>query len=235
MKDFEKEIDLYNEFEKLRKVLSRDKISLIDLPIFDIIKIIKDIPSSKFFNDIVLEFIIKLSEAIYWKSCLLLNIPFEEPKEENIEEVKHSKEFNYFKALTLDRILFDKIFVPEHQKNSIDDLNFKDEFFNRGDINDLIKALLPILEREEMRIQFLENFSENSIDYYIEEIQEYMEDKSFFTFKEFLRERGNTFEKKEFLLKVVYYFLALLFLCFYNYCILVQNNEREDIMIFSRR
>ncbi len=229
MKD---EIDLYNEFEKLRKVLNRDKFALFDLPLFNIVKLIKNISSSKLFNDIFLEFIIKLSEAFYWKSCLLLNISFEEPEEKNIEKVKYSKEFNYFKALSLDRILFDKIFVPEFQKDSINGLNFKDESFNRGSINDLIKALLPLLEKEEMKIQFLENFSEISIDYYIEEIQEYMNNKSSFTFKEFLRERVNTFEREEFLLKVVYYFLALLFLCFYNYCFLVQNSDKEDIIIF---
>jgi len=39
-------------------------------------------------------------------------------------------------------------------------------------------------------------------------------------------------KNEEYLLKIVYYFLALLFLCYQSYCILVQNSEKEDITVF---
>ena len=67
-------LELYNELEELKKILSKNKFNLIDLNLTNIVLSAKNFFSLTTLNEIFLEFLIKLSEAIYWKSCLLLNI-----------------------------------------------------------------------------------------------------------------------------------------------------------------
>ncbi len=228
---FMKELDVYQKFDKIKRSLIKDKGYLFEISLSELVKSIGKLALSQFLSDIVLEFILKLSEAIYLKSCLLLNIPFENNEKEGSESREYLKEFDYFKALSTDRALFERVFVPEQRGFSWD---LEDEFLNNCSLNDLLVAILPVLEREKVKTLYLERSSGESIDYYIEDVQNYMESKDFFTFKELLKEKLTLYKGEEFLLRVVYYFLSLLFLCFHNYCMLIQNNEEDDILVFVR-
>ncbi|MCU4137711.1 MAG: hypothetical protein MW689_001282 [Thermodesulfobacteria bacterium] len=231
-------LELYNELEELKKILSKNKFNLIDLNLTNIVLSAKNFFSLTTLNEIFLEFLIKLSEAIYWKSCLLLNIQNKDQEEriENLKEFKFEEDLikgglKYYKALSLERVLYEKIFLP-CIPNILEKFNERD-FQKEGQKNLISKAIISILDREEIKEEILENLTSLSIEFYLETSKEYLQRRISFTFKEMIEEKLGKM-KKDNLLEVIYYFLSFLFLCFEDLCYMVQNNENEDIIIFSK-
>jgi len=231
-------LELYNELEELKKILSKNKFNLIDLNLTNIVLSAKNFFSLTTLNEIFLEFLIKLSEAIYWKSCLLLNIQNKEQEKEieNLREFKFEENLikggpKYYKALPLERVLYEKIFLP-CIPNILEKFNERD-FQKEGQKNLISKAIISILDREEIKEEILENLTSLSIEFYLETSKEYLQRRISFTFKEMIEEKLGKM-KKDNLLEVIYYFLSFLFLCFEDLCYIVQNNENEDIIIFSK-
>ncbi len=231
-------LELYNELEELKKILSKNKFNLIDLNLTNIVLSAKNFFSLTPLNEIFLEFLIKLSEAIYWKSCLLLNIQSKEQEKEieNLKEFKFEEDLikgglKYYKALSLERVLYEKIFLP-CIPNILEKFNERD-FQKEGQKNLISKAIISILDREEIKEEILENLTSLSIEFYLETSKEYLQRRISFTFKEMIEEKLGKM-KKDNLLEVIYYFLSFLFLCFEDLCYMVQNNENEDIIIFSK-
>ncbi|RLG09877.1 hypothetical protein DRN73_09185 [Candidatus Pacearchaeota archaeon] len=231
-------LELYNELEELKKILSNNKFNLIDLNLTNIVLSAKNFFSLTAINEIFLEFLIKLSEAIYWKSCLLLNIQSKDKEEkiENLREFKFEEDLierrlNYYKALPLERVLYEKIFLP-YIPNILEKFNERD-FQKEGQKNLISKAILSILDREEVKEEILENLTSLSIEFYLETSKEYLQKRMSFSFKEMMEEKLGEM-KEDNLLEVIYYFLSFLFLCFEDLCYMVQNNENEDIIIFSK-
>ncbi len=231
-------LELYNELEELKKILSKNKFNLIDLNLTNIVLSAKNFFSLTTLNEIFLEFLIKLSEAIYWKSCLLLNIQNKDQEEriENLKEFKFEEDLikgglKYYKALSLERVLYEKIFLP-CIPNILEKFNERD-FQKEGQKNLISKVIISILDREEIKEEILENLTSLSIEFYLETSKEYLQRRISFTFKEMIEEKLGKM-KKDNLLEVIYYFLSFLFLCFEDLCYMVQNNENEDIIIFSK-
>ncbi|PMP98194.1 MAG: hypothetical protein C0169_00120 [Thermodesulfobacterium geofontis] len=229
-------VEFYKELEELKGKISKNRIELIDLNLTKIVlSLQRYLPLVKF-NEIFLEFLIKLSEAIYLKSCLLLNINVHNGNKEEIEDLKEipfekslKEKPNYYKALSLERILFEKIFlgrISDFPEKS-DIKNFKGE----GEKSLILRAILSILNQEEIKEEMLKNFSALSIEFYLENLKKYLEEKLSFTFKGLIEEK---LEKERNFLEIVYYFLALLFLYLEGLCYMIQNSENEDIIIFSR-
>ena len=231
-------LELYNELEELKKILSKNKFNLIDLNLTNIVLSAKNFFSLTTLNEIFLEFLIKLSEAIYWKSCLLLNIQNKDQGEriENLKEFKFEEDLikgglKYYKALSLERVLYEKTFLP-CIPNILEKFNKRD-FQKEGQKNLISKVIISILDREEIKEEILENLTSLSIEFYLETSKEYLQRRISFTFKEIIEEKLGKM-KKDNLLEVIYYFLSFLFLCFEDLCYMVQNNENEDIIIFSK-
>jgi segregation and condensation protein A len=230
----ETSLELYKTLEELKSKILKNKYELIDLNLTNIVLSAQRYLSLVNLNEIFLEFLIRLSEAIYLKSCLLLNI--HNGKEEKIEDLEGNslkeffleEKFNYYQALPLGRILFEKVFLSRIPY--VFEREDKKSFAGEKEKNLILKAILSVLSREEVKEEILKNFSFLFIDSYLESLKEYLEKKLSFSFKELIKER----KEAEFL-EIVYYFLALLFLYLEGYCYMVQNSENEDIIIFSKR
>jgi len=229
----ETSLELYKTLEELKSKILKNKYELIDLNLTNIVLSAQRYLSLVNLNEIFLEFLIRLSEAIYLKSCLLLNI--HNGKEEKIEDLEGTsfkeileERFNYYKALPFGRILFEKVFLSRIPY--VFEREDKKSFAGEKEKNLILKAILSVLSREEVKEEILKNFSFLFIDSYLENLKEYLEKKLSFSFKELIKER----KEAEFL-EIVYYFLALLFLYLEGYCYMVQNSENEDIIIFSKR
>ncbi|MCD6490345.1 MAG: hypothetical protein J7K20_06445, partial [Thermodesulfobacterium sp.] len=211
---------------------------LIDLNLSSIVISAKRYIYLQNINEIFMEFLIKLSEAIYFKSCLLLNINSvnkensEDLEESNLKENLMEKRPNYYRALSLERILFEKIFLTKVSEDVLDNFDNKN-FLGLGQKGLILRAILSVLKREGVKEEILKNFSAYSIEFYLESLKDYLEKKISFSFKELIEEKLNK-EENEKLLGVVYYFLSLLFLCLEDFCYMIQNSENEDIIIFSK-
>lgn len=232
----ETSLELYKELEELKSKISKNKIDLLELNLAKIVLSVQRYLSLTNLNEIFLEFLIRLSEAIYLKSCLLLNIHNGNKEEiEDLEEISFKeslyleKKFNYYRALPLERILFEKIFLG--RISDILEKANKKKFADKGEKSLILRAILSILNQEEIKEEILKNFSVLSIEVYLENLKEYLEEKLSFSFKELIEEK---LEKEKNLLEIVYYFLALLFLYLEGLCYMVQNSENEDIIIFSK-
>jgi segregation and condensation protein A len=230
----ETSLELYNNLEELKSKIFKNKYELIDLNLTNIVLSAQKYLSLANLNEIFLEFLIRLSEAIYLKSCLLLNI--HNGNEEKVEDLEGTslkeffleERFNYYQALPLGRILFEKVFLSRIPY--VFEKEDKKIFAGEREKNLILKAILSVLSREEVKGEILKNFSSPSINFYIEDLKEYLEKKLSFSFKELIKER-----KEVRFLEVVYYFLALLFLYLEGVCYMVQNSENEDIIIFSKK
>jgi segregation and condensation protein A len=233
-------LELYNSLENIKNTLFKNRFDLLELNLTRIVLSAQKYLSLTNLNEIFLEFLIRLSEAIYLKSCLLLNVNVkEEEKLESVEALSFEENFlfsdeklNYYKALPLDRILFEKVFLgrlPEILENFDKDRNL-----GKGERILILKAILSILNQEEIKEGVLKNFSSPSIEFYLNSLKEYLGKKISFTFKELINEKLGEKKGEEKFLEVVYYFLSLLFLCFEEVCYIVQNHENEDIIIFSK-
>jgi len=231
-------LELYNTFEKLKNTISKNRTELIDLNLSSIVISAKRYISLENLNEMFMEFLIKLSEAIYFKSCLLLNIHSvngeisKDLEESNLKENLMEERLNYSKALTLERVLFEKIFLTKISEDILENFESKG-FFGAGQKSLILGAILSVLKREGVKEEILKNFSSYSIEFYLESLKDYLEKKISFSFRELIEEKLNR-EGNEKFLGIVYYFLSLLFLCLENLCYMVQNNENEDIIIFSK-
>lgn len=222
-------IQLLNEVENLKRLFYQNKFNLLKINFSEIVLSIFRFPLDFIFSEIFLEFIIKISEAIYWKSKILLN--FDNELEENEEISFREKNFFYYSKIPLNNILGEKTFLPKLSKDILKNLNL-DSILEKGDINLLLKAMIRVLEKEAPEIKIL-NVPEISIEDYIKDAKEELNKRKSITFNEFIFEKKNKGEIKK-ILEIIYYFLAFLFLCFQNYCSMVQTEEFGDIIIFVK-
>jgi len=230
-------LELYNTLENLKNIISKKRFDLIELTLTPFVLSAQKYLSLTTLNEVFLEFLMRLSEAIYLKSCLLINTyvksenEMETSKELKFEEYQVEKKLNYYKALPLDRILFDRIFlskVPEILEKISREKNLE-----RGEKSLILKAILSILAREEFKERMQKNFSAFSIEFYMNELKKYLKEKISFSFRELIEEKVGK-EKENRFAEIVYYFLSLLFLCFEEICYMIQNSENEDIVVFSK-
>ena len=233
MSVLETSLELYNILEELKIKILKNKYELIELNLTNIVLSAQRYLSLVGLNEIFLEFLIRLSSAIYLKSSLLLNIyngneeKIEDLEGKSFKEILEEK-FNYYQALPFERILFEKIFLSRIPY--VFERDDKKSFAGEKEKSLILRVILSVLSKEEVKEEILKNFSSLSIDSYLESLKEYLEKKLSFSFRELIKEKKET----EFL-KIAYYFLALLFLYLEGLCYIVQNNENEDIIIFSRR
>lgn len=230
-------LELYDTLENLKNIISKNRFDLIELTLTPFVLSAQKYLSLTTLNEVFLEFLMRLSEAIYLKSCLLINIyvksedGMETSKELKFEEYQVEKKPNYYKALPLDRILFDRIFlsrIPEILEKLGREKNLEG-----GEKSLILKAILSILAREEFKEEMLKNFSFISIESYINNLKEYLEEKISFSFRELIEEKVGK-ERENRFVEIIYYFLSLLFLCFEEICYMIQNSESEDIIVFSK-
>mgnify|MGYP001626203799 CR=1 FL=1 len=223
---------LLQSYENFRKILLYRRENLLNLSLSQfssqLLSICKEI--SFLFGDLFLEFLLKLSYALYIKSQLLLNLSEEEvlsqEEEENLLESwgeAKARTFKYFSSLLTERILEERVFLPK--VNGFENMVALKE---GGDINHLIEVLLNYLERIKRQPSIKFEFSERNIEDYLEDFRQFLYKERFFTWEEFLAKKGITS-----LLEIVFYFLSLLFLVFYGECG-VHQNERGIIQIFLR-
>jgi segregation and condensation protein A len=223
---------LLQSYENFRKILLYRRENLLNLSLSQfssqLLSICKEI--SFLFGDLFLEFLLKLSYALYIKSQLLLNLSEEEvlsqEEEENLLESwgeAKARTFKYFSSLLTERILEERVFLPK--VNGFENMVALKE---GGDINHLIEVLLNYLERIKRQPSIKFEFSERNIEDYLEDFRQFLYKERFFTWEEFLEKRGVSS-----LLEMVFYFLSLLFLVLYGECG-VHQNERGIIQIFLR-
>ncbi|QER41338.1 hypothetical protein F1847_00760 [Thermodesulfobacterium sp. TA1] len=227
-----REVEVYADLENFRKVFTKNKQEVLKYNLSDFVSLLATVPIPKLFSGLFLELIVKLSEALYWKSCLLLNTPPKEevnPDEESPQEEEffRKREFCYYQLIPFDRVLEEKIFLPQSPDIHIDPTEVLSKEETQQALNLLLQAFIRVLERENLKTEVLERLPHLSIEDYIEEVHQFLQKRPSFYFKEFLR------TKRVDLLKVVCYFLALLFMCFYEQCRLVQNHEQEDILVIK--
>jgi len=229
----------YEDFYQVLKGFSKNKVEISKfkiLPYLSRLELLsRDQQSSWFF----LEILLKISEFIYLKSIFLLRFyqqqtPEQTPKNEEVkktyEEVSDSEIFTqkYAFLLPFENILWEKVFLPVISLDKeIFFKKLKEKVFKEEGLNELIKVILEILKEEEEKAAILEKFPEKSIESYIEEIFDQLKVKKSVYFSEFLSSETDTLE-------LVYYFLAILFMCFYGECVLVHNREGEDILILKK-
>ena len=215
MEAVERELVSFNKFFFSKS--GWDKCNLVE-----VVQKLSTLSPESYFKDLVLEFLIRLSQIIYWKSCKLLKekVVFED---ENGEKKEQFKGYVYYNLIPLNNCLFEKRFLPSVQ------VEVRGEAEEIG-IDVLIKVILKVLEREERKQEVVEVISRDSIEDYMQRIKEELEVKGEIRFKSFLKEVGCFCRDKIF--DIVYYFLAILFLSYLGYCYLVQNNEEEDIRVY---
>ncbi len=177
-------------------------------------------------NELSLEFLMRLSYALYLKSKLLLD-QATEPISEELDEEMPSKEtartFSYYPLLLSRPKLGEELFLPRLQ-------GFSEEVEDRerGDLNLLLSAFLFLLERQKKVTPMVIEWQEKDIEEYIEELREWLRERGIFTFEEWLYFKG-LLDIRD----IVYYFLSLLFLVYMGECGLYQD-EKGHIQIFVK-
>ncbi|MFN3406156.1 MAG: hypothetical protein ACK40E_00265 [Caldimicrobium sp.] len=221
--------ELITHLENFRKILLYKRETLREISLsqftFSFLQQLKQ--ENEKINEILLEFILRISYAVYLKSKMLLECPQEEPEREIFWEIDSSdeekKKLFYYQLIFTERILGEKVFLPSISANI--DGNGEAE---KGDINELIIAIFSLLEREKKEKSFSLKLEEKNIEDYLEEMREVLKDKKVFSWKEFLKEKKNLDLKEK-----IYYFLSLLFLVFNGECGIYQD-EQENIQIFVK-
>lgn len=220
--------ELLTKLDDLRKILlyKRDELSTFQISqvSLQILLFVRENPAplSEFF----LEFLIRLSYALYIKSQILLNLPFKE-EEEEISEI-HAPEkrriFSLYQVLPLKRVLGEEVFLP--RVNGYTEIQTLEE---RGNLSLLLTALLKVLEKVKAEPELYFEFERRSLDEYLEDLRTYLFNQRLISWDEFIQKKG--VQKK---IDLIYYFLALLFLVFYGEAGLYQR-ETEDIQIFLKK
>ncbi|MEZ0343352.1 MAG: hypothetical protein ABWJ99_00890 [Caldimicrobium sp.] len=229
MEEIDLSKSLLESFEDFQKILLYRRESLLNLSLSQLssqlLSLFRD--PSFILGDLFLEFLMRLSYALYLKSKLLLNYSEEEdqPEENFFEPLDEDKkrEFLYLWGLSFDRVLEERVFLPK-----VD--GFENRLFHkeRGDVNLLIGIFLNYLERLKNEPVIKLEFSEKNIEDYLKELRDFIYKERFFTWEEFLERKGDLS-----LLEIIFYFLGLLFLVFYGECGIHQD-ERGIIQIFLR-
>jgi len=211
----------------LRLVTFSEKSKFLEeVKLFDLVRVVAEVPAEELLKGLMLEVLVKLSRLIYIRSCTLLKIK-EEPVIEEDEEPEdyelRERRYEFWSKLPMDNLLFDKRFLPNVVINGVT----PDE--KRVGITDLLKVMLKIIESELRLEEVAEKLPEVSIEEYMEEVKNYLEKVKSFKFMQFLKSKA--VELKADVRKVVYYFLSVLFLSYYRICYLVQNTEEDDIEV----
>lgn len=237
---------LIREYEEILKVLkesSRNKHEVLRFKISLYLSHFESLTVEQRFSWLFLELLIRVSEFLRIKSLYLLNlyqgdisekIADENEIREVLKEVSSERNYtknlcvNYRNLLPLGNILGERIFLPviSLEENEISkDLRLS---FSKEDlVEEFVKGILRILKEEALQLEVIKKIPERSIEDYIEEILKRLNTKRSLYFRELLNLETDTFQ-------LVYYFLALLFLCFYGECVLVQNKEDEDILVLKK-
>lgn len=218
--------ELSSRLEDLRKILlyRREELTTFQLSqvSLQILLFVRENPHP--LNELFLEFLIKLSYALYIKSKLLLDLPFQEEEEDPASTLPEKKRiFALYQALPLERVLEEGVFLP--RVNGFADVKKSEE---RGDLNLLLSALLRVLERTKGEPILQLDLAKRSLEEYIEDLKGYLYHQRLITWEDFLRKKG-VLEK----IDLIYYFLALLFLVFYGEAGIYQE-ENEEIQIFLK-
>lgn len=233
----------YEEIFKILKEFSRNKHEVLKFKISLYLSHFESLSVEQKFSWLFLEVLIKVSEFLRIKSIYLLNLyqgdTSEKISEENeirevLEEISLERDYaqnlyvNYGTLLPLESILWERVFLPviSIEENEISrDLRLS---FSREDlVEELVRVILRLLKEEALQLEVIERIPERSIEDYIEEILKKLNTRRSLYFKELLDLEIEPFQ-------LVYYFLALLFLCFYGECVLVQNKEDEDILVLKK-
>ncbi|MFN3504741.1 MAG: hypothetical protein ACK4Y7_00840 [Caldimicrobium sp.] len=221
--------ELSTQLENFRKILQykRETLKEISLSQWTFIFLQQLKQEKEGLNEVLFEFIIGISYALYLKSKMLLEVPQEEQERDNFFEIDSSEEERkklfYYHLIFTEKILGEKVFLP--RINEEFDRYWEAE---KGDINELITAIFSFLEREKKVKSLTIKFEEKNIDEYLQEMRTVLKEKKVFTWKEFLEER-KVLDLKE----KVYFFLSLLFLVFYGECGIYQD-EHGNIQIFVK-
>ncbi len=223
---------LLKSFEDFQKILLYRRETLLNLPLSQLSSQLLTLFRDPGFSlgDLFLEFLMRLSYALYLKSKLLLNFSEEVDQSEKEEEApleafeeKPKRDFLYLWGLSLERVLEERVFLPR-----VDGFESSFSPDEKGDINILIGIFLRYLEKLKQEPAIKIVVSERNIEDYLEDLREFVYKERLFTWEEFLRKKqvGS-------LLEIIFYFLSLLFLVFYGEC-RVHQDERGIIQIFLK-
>ncbi len=230
-KTFEKK-SFAEVFNRLTKKI--DKTQALSFEIFPLLKELQktEIFTEKFY--FFLDFLSFLSQILKLKSYALLEKYFikqENPEFEEEVPFSESDEPIFF-DLPRDRELYLQVFLPKVYVNIKDLEEVKLEDVKKLPFSELVKAVIKLVEEEKFKANIVEKMPEVSIEDYIERTKRMIEKKGTISFKNLLYE----LEKKDSLetIKVVYYFLSLLFLSFKGFCRLIQSMAFGEIFIVKR-
>ncbi len=222
---------IFQEVEVLQKAFLKKDRQLLDRPFYPLVSFIKNfISQENQISEIVLELLMRISRMLYLKTQFILSSLSQKEEEEEEDWVEPQRISPVATYLPTERLLWEKVFLPEPSYKFLEELG-DIEIGNKGDLMQLLKALLRVLETEKTLQEVIERGPQNSIEDYIEKIQELLNTRGSFTFEEVISELD--FSCREALIEVVYYFLAVLFLCFQGLCSVVQQREFGDIQIFK--
>lgn len=220
--------ELSTKLEALRKILlyKKEELSTFQLSqvSLQILLFVRENPLP--LNELFLEFLIRLSYALYIKSQLLLNLPLNEEEEEITEPAFPEKRrvFALYQVLPLNRALEEEVFLP--RINGFTEIQSIEE---RGDLSLLLSALLKVLEKAKAEPELYLEFEKRSLDEYLEDLRDFLHYQRLISWKEFIQKKE--IQEK---LDLIYYFLALLFLVFYGEAGIYQK-ESEDFQIFLKK
>ncbi len=192
--------------------------------IIEAIALIKRLPIEELLKDVFLEVLIRISRIIYLRSCLLLKIKQEEEEvtTEIVRPIEQDGLGVYHKGLLGREELYKERFFCRIEEEPLE------EVYPENGVELIVRGILWVLDRMKGEVELKERLPEVSIEEYMSEVRSYLRDKGGFKFLEFLRSK-----KLLDLAKVVYYFLAILFLSYARECYLVQNSEDEDIGVYA--
>ncbi|MFN3920959.1 MAG: hypothetical protein ACK4K4_00955 [Caldimicrobium sp.] len=213
--------DLPTQLENFRKILQFKRDDLTSLALshlsFAFLQYLKE---ERNLNELSLEFILRLSLALYIKSKLLLNT-LEEPNyfEEETEELEtfaeKKKIFSHYHVLLGRGLLEEDVFLPKI--NGVVEIGVFEQ--EKGDFNLFLSALLSFLEKQLRQAPLTIEWHEKSIEEYMEEVRDILRKKKIITWKELIEDKEIVEVKEK-----IYYFLSLLFLVFYGECGIYQDD-----------
>ena len=223
---------VFQDLESLHRGLLRRDEQLLDRPLYPLINLVKSLFSDKgFLSEIALELLMKVSKILHLKSQLVLSSFFRESEETEDFPTEHSLIEPLSVELPMNRLLWEKVFLPKLSYEIFERFANEVEAVERGDLTDLLRAMLRVLESEKMVEEVARRLPEYSVEDYIERVKEFLQKKGAFTFEELVCEID--FSSSKGLTQLIYYFLAVLFLCFQGMCSVVQQREFGEIQIFK--
>lgn len=227
MESLESSQGLLETFEHLRKVIQYRREDLLSTSLYELttnlIKFLTFEPRL-YFNELFLEILCKLSYSLYIKSSLLLNLPPPKGEEEPIGEVNSRERFFYlYQAIPLGRLLEEKVFLPK-----VNGFEIHEDEEKKGDILQLIRALLDVLDRIQREPTMTIDLNTPSIEDYLEKLKDSLEKYRIATWEELIQRLNLTG-----IMDRVYLFLAVLFLVFEGVCG-VHQEEEGTIHIFLK-